>query len=211
MNKSFKYHEALIFCNFKISDSHFLEFGKDGMIRSWKKLTQKDCDIVNCHQDDCWKGRLPLKQIIAKHSVDQPNLMYLMAIPLDDEKIKDLHELGLLMSLDEKHQDFLHRYPPPAEKPLTESQQMKRRALEQKAESILTRCESTWTSANYNTLLQWKLPKGDAISKYSTPLEKKKRWKELEQHLNAPNDGTENEDGLEQANGYENYLIDYEV
>ena len=58
---------------FKISESHYLRFEKDGMVRSRKSLLQEEEDGVNCHQDTCWNGRQSLQQQAAKKVTNDQN------------------------------------------------------------------------------------------------------------------------------------------
>jgi hypothetical protein len=175
-----------------ISDAHIINFGRGedsrgivvAHIGAWftrVRFDQPAPDEVNIRQSQVltstsWTAK---RDAIRAHapalhvSLLLPSRKHNEPIKLPHPKVKDLCDLGQLMSRDEKGEDFLHVYPAPTS--LKDEKDFHQR--EEVARSVFRKNPMTWLSADYYALLKWKMKTGAA--KFKSVAERKAQWENI--------------------------------
>ena len=183
-----------------ISDAHIINFGRGedsrGIVVShvgaWftrVRFDQAAPDEINVRQPQvltaaAWTAKRDAIRAHAAALADSsllPSRKHNEPIQLPHPKVKDLCDLGQLMSRDENAEDFLHVYPVPTSVKDKKAFHMR----EELARSVFRKNPKTWLSADYYALLKWKMKTGAA--KFKTVAARKAQWAKIADQSDADN------------------------
>jgi hypothetical protein len=183
-----------------MSEAHIINFGQGedsrGIVVShvgaWftrVRFDQAAPDEVNVRQPQvltaaAWTAKRDAIRAHAAALADSlllPSRKHNEPIQLPHPKVKDLCDLGQLMSRDEKAEDFLHVYPVPT----SAKDEKAFHQREELARSVFRKNPKTWLSADCCALLKWKMKTGAA--KFKSVAARKAQWANIADQSDADN------------------------